>query len=286
MVAAHDADADNANFQRTHPHSPRPASPMTQRAPSTSSSPASPLAWPKPTGDPYRTEPEHVLLPILTPDRGAIAAVARRIVRGTICAIAVAKDARTARLMQASRAGRRLSCSARRDRLSERIAHALIDVSLFPLLSSGRLAGRRCAGRRLRKPPMTQPAYGPELQGFEYPWPVSYFAFTSQGEAMRMAYMDVKPAAAPNGKTAVLFHGKNFCAATWQDTIAALTRGGLSGDRRRSDRFLQIDQARALSVHASSNSPATPTRCWLRSASSARPSSAIRSAACSACATR
>ncbi len=38
-------------------------------------------------------------------------------------------------------------------------------------------------------------AYGPELQGFEYPWPVSYFAFTSQGEAMHMAYMDVKPAA-------------------------------------------------------------------------------------------
>ncbi|MGH6981503.1 MAG: alpha/beta fold hydrolase, partial [Stellaceae bacterium] len=58
--------------------------------------------------------------------------------------------------------------------------------------------------------------YGPELQGFEYPWPVSYFAFTSQGEAMRMAYMDVKPAAAANGKTAVLFHGKNFCAATWE----------------------------------------------------------------------
>jgi pimeloyl-ACP methyl ester carboxylesterase len=77
-------------------------------------------------------------------------------------------------------------------------------------------------------------AYGPELQGFEYPWPVSYFTFTSQGEAMHMAYMDVKPAATANGKIAVLFHGKNFCAATWQDTIAALREAGF--------RVIAVDQ--------------------------------------------
>jgi pimeloyl-ACP methyl ester carboxylesterase len=71
-----------------------------------------------------------------------------------------------------------------------------------------------------------EPAYGPQLQGFDYPWPVSHFTFTSQGEAMDMAYMDVKPTTAPNGKTAVLFHGKNFCAATWQDTIAVLVAAG------------------------------------------------------------
>jgi pimeloyl-ACP methyl ester carboxylesterase len=73
----------------------------------------------------------------------------------------------------------------------------------------------------------TEPkAYGPELEGFDYPWPVSYYAMTSQGEKLRMAYMDVKPSGAPNGKTVVLFHGKNFCAATWQGTIAALTAAG------------------------------------------------------------
>ncbi len=71
-----------------------------------------------------------------------------------------------------------------------------------------------------------QPAYGAELEGFDYPWPVSYFSFTSQGEALHMAYMDVKPSANPNGKTIALLHGKNFCAATWQDTIAALTGAG------------------------------------------------------------
>lgn len=69
------------------------------------------------------------------------------------------------------------------------------------------------------------PRYGPQLQGFGYPWPVSHFSFTSQGQAMEMAYMDVK-AAAPNGKVAILLHGKNFCAATWQDTISVLSGAG------------------------------------------------------------
>jgi pimeloyl-ACP methyl ester carboxylesterase len=68
-------------------------------------------------------------------------------------------------------------------------------------------------------------AYGPELQGFDYPWPVAHYRFTSQGEALDMAYMDVPPAT-PNGQVAVLLHGKNFCAATWQGTITALTEAG------------------------------------------------------------
>ena len=69
------------------------------------------------------------------------------------------------------------------------------------------------------------PSYGPELQGFSYPWPVAHYRFTSQGEALDMAYMDVQPAT-PNGWSIVLLHGKNFCAATWQTTIAALTSAG------------------------------------------------------------
>jgi pimeloyl-ACP methyl ester carboxylesterase len=71
-----------------------------------------------------------------------------------------------------------------------------------------------------------EPSYGPQLEGFEYPWPVSHFSFTSEGEVLEMAYMDVKPARTSNGRTVVLLHGKNFCAATWQDTIAALVEAG------------------------------------------------------------
>jgi pimeloyl-ACP methyl ester carboxylesterase len=45
-----------------------------------------------------------------------------------------------------------------------------------------------------------------------------YSEFVSQGAALDMAYMDVKPAR-PNGRTVVLLHGKNFCAATWAESI-------------------------------------------------------------------
>lgn len=69
------------------------------------------------------------------------------------------------------------------------------------------------------------PAYGPELQGFNYPAPVHQFEFTSQGEALHMAYMDVAPEH-PNGRTVVLLHGKNFCAATWEGTVERLSAAG------------------------------------------------------------
>lgn len=69
------------------------------------------------------------------------------------------------------------------------------------------------------------PAYGPELQGFDYPAPVEQYDFTSQGVALHMAYMDVKPARA-NGRTVVLLHGKNFCSATWDATIHRLSDAG------------------------------------------------------------
>ncbi|WP_027579351.1 alpha/beta hydrolase [Bradyrhizobium sp. Ai1a-2] len=69
------------------------------------------------------------------------------------------------------------------------------------------------------------PAYGPELQGFEYPFPVERYRFSSQGQELEMAYLDVKPSN-PNGRTVVMLHGKNFCAATWEGSIKALTAAG------------------------------------------------------------
>jgi pimeloyl-ACP methyl ester carboxylesterase len=69
------------------------------------------------------------------------------------------------------------------------------------------------------------PSYGPQLEGFDYPWPVSHFRFESQGADLDMAYMDVQPAK-PNGEAVVLLHGKNFCAATWRETIGVLSEKG------------------------------------------------------------
>jgi pimeloyl-ACP methyl ester carboxylesterase len=69
------------------------------------------------------------------------------------------------------------------------------------------------------------PSYGPELQGFPYPYAVAQFELTSQRQSLHMAYMDVHPKN-PNGRTVALLHGKNFCAATWKGTIDALTAAG------------------------------------------------------------
>lgn len=71
-----------------------------------------------------------------------------------------------------------------------------------------------------------RPVYGPQLEGFSYPHPIERYAFSSQEKALSMAYMDVEPEGKANGRTVVLLHGKNFCAATWQETIAVLSQNG------------------------------------------------------------
>ena len=68
--------------------------------------------------------------------------------------------------------------------------------------------------------------YGPELEGFAYPYPVQNYAFTSQRTSMQMAYMNVAPSGIAKGRTVVLMHGKNFCSATWEQTIGTLSRAG------------------------------------------------------------
>ncbi|MCJ2127212.1 alpha/beta fold hydrolase [Methylobacterium sp. J-077] len=69
------------------------------------------------------------------------------------------------------------------------------------------------------------PSFGSQLEGFEYPFPVQRFTFPSQRQALEMAYIDAAPEN-PNGRTVVLLHGKNFCAATWESQIRALTGAG------------------------------------------------------------
>src|SRR2546423_4945011 len=59
-----------------------------------------------------------------------------------------------------------------------------------------------------------------------YPYPVAYLSFTTYGQDVRMAYMDVPPAAAPNGRTVLLFHGMNFAGFYWAGPIDALRREG------------------------------------------------------------
>lgn len=64
-----------------------------------------------------------------------------------------------------------------------------------------------------------------DLTTVTYPFDVKYFLFRSQGQDLRMSYMDVLPGDA-NGKTLLLFHGKNFNAAYWEQTIRTLNKNG------------------------------------------------------------
>ncbi|TPG54067.1 alpha/beta fold hydrolase [Sphingomonas glacialis] len=73
--------------------------------------------------------------------------------------------------------------------------------------------------------PTTKPL-GANLESFTYPFPVHWYETMSQGAPVRMAYLDVAPTGVANGRTVVLLHGKNFCSATWQDTIINLAANG------------------------------------------------------------
>jgi len=68
-------------------------------------------------------------------------------------------------------------------------------------------------------------ALGVAMEGWAYPYPVQTLQFDLQGQPVRMMYMDVKPAQA-NGKTVVLFHGKNFAGDYWANTLKALSEKG------------------------------------------------------------
>ncbi len=54
----------------------------------------------------------------------------------------------------------------------------------------------------------------------------SHFSFESQQQTLQMAWRDVAPSGKANGRTAVLLHGKNFCAGYWADTAQALAAKG------------------------------------------------------------
>ncbi|KAI9147416.1 alpha/beta hydrolase fold domain containing protein [Paramyrothecium foliicola] len=94
---------------------------------------------------------------------------------------------------------------------------ALLAASLFVGSASGQANGTVGNG------PFPQDLNG---SNFTYPYPVKVFTFRSQYQELDMAFMDVKPTGRTNKKTAVLLHGRNFCAATWEETIRVLSRKG------------------------------------------------------------
>jgi pimeloyl-ACP methyl ester carboxylesterase len=73
--------------------------------------------------------------------------------------------------------------------------------------------------------PQLQPL-GINLEELAYPHPVQFLDLEVDGQALRMAYMDVAPSAQPNGKTVLLLHGKSFSGFYWESSIKMLRAAG------------------------------------------------------------
>src|ERR1700677_5103123 len=74
--------------------------------------------------------------------------------------------------------------------------------------------------------PEKLPALGICLEEYAYPYLVRFLQLTSDLQPVAMAYMDIPPAAAANGQTVVLIHGKAFGCYYFQNVIEALTGAG------------------------------------------------------------
>jgi len=64
------------------------------------------------------------------------------------------------------------------------------------------------------------------LENVKYSYPVKFLPLNIEGQDVRMAYMDVQPTVAANGRTVILFHGKNFGGYYWTNVIKTLTGKG------------------------------------------------------------
>ena len=71
-----------------------------------------------------------------------------------------------------------------------------------------------------------QKPLGIASENFEYPFPVEFLNFKTDGKKARLAYMDVEPKSEANDKTVVLMHGKNFFGEYWEDTVKDLIQNG------------------------------------------------------------
>ncbi|HDY84772.1 hypothetical protein LCGC14_0631120 [marine sediment metagenome] len=67
-------------------------------------------------------------------------------------------------------------------------------------------------------------SYNKELDGFDYPFKVETYSFTSQNQTLNMRYMDVGDKTAT--RIIVLLHGKNFAGFYWEKTARLLMEQG------------------------------------------------------------
>jgi pimeloyl-ACP methyl ester carboxylesterase len=94
-------------------------------------------------------------------------------------------------------------------------------VTAIVLSCQMRIAAAQSAAQTDDTPPL-----GIALEGLAYPYPVAFLDLTIEGQRLRMAYMDVKPTGAANGKAVLLLHGKSFSGNYWAGVAQALASSG------------------------------------------------------------
>src|SRR5215210_6178202 len=101
-----------------------------------------------------------------------------------------------------------------------RVAVFGLVVTLFPLLIWAQAPQAGSAESEYTAP------LGIALEAWPYPWPVRFLELDIEGRRERMAFMDVPPTGKANGRSVMLFHGKNFFGAYWEGTARALSAAG------------------------------------------------------------
>jgi hypothetical protein len=91
------------------------------------------------------------------------------------------------------------------------------------LLSQSKILTRRIVTNPI---PTSLPALRSCLEQFHYPYAVQFRPITSDLQPRKMAYMDIAPDKESNGKTIVLFYGKEFDGYYFHSVIEALTGSG------------------------------------------------------------
>ena len=69
----------------------------------------------------------------------------------------------------------------------------------------------------------TKKTFNATLDGYSYPYEVSYYEFESQRQSLKMAYMDLNN---KSNKAIVLLHGKNFAGFYWEKIADILVEKG------------------------------------------------------------
>lgn len=102
--------------------------------------------------------------------------------------------------------------------------------NVFALAVAGLLAVSAPAAAQDKPQPVPTPADvkpgSITCEECPYPYPSSYLPLTLYGQDVRMAFMNVAPEGAANGKTVVIFHGHNFAGFYFGNIVDALRKEG------------------------------------------------------------